>query len=81
MTSEKALLDRAIEAIGLSDFGNGGFRVGLRVLLRSLASSGVPATQSDAMLAAWQRNLETRLRWCQSNRNSSPLGAAVAQAA
>ncbi|MDO7840776.1 sulfotransferase family protein [Sphingomonas immobilis] len=71
MTSEKALLDRAIKATGLSDFGDDGFRVGLRVLLRSLASSGVPATQSDAMLAAWQRNLETRLKLV-DHRNRHP---------
>jgi len=65
-------MDRAVEATGLSDWGGDDeFRVGLRVLLASLAASDLPPAHRDLLEAGWQRQLETRLKLV-DHRNRHP---------
>jgi len=66
MTAELALMQRAAEASGLSDFGDhDDFRVGLRVLLAALDDTELPPEVGDALQAMWLASLETRLRLVQ----------------
>ena len=66
--SAEQLLDDAVAATGLDDFGPGDFRIGLEVLLASLAEDADldPATD-DAVVGLLRRRLTNRLRlerWC-----------------
>ncbi len=66
MTAEHALIERAVDASGLSNFGDhDDFRIGLRVLLDALADAGLSPELEDALRASWVASLETRLRLVQ----------------
>lgn len=60
-TSEE-LLDAAVAATGLDDFGPGDFREGLDVLLQSLADdAGLDPSTDEAVVGVLQRRLANRL--------------------
>ena len=64
MTTATALMQAATTATGgLADFGpDDGFQTSLRIVLADLDTADIPPALRDALLAAWQQRLETRLR-------------------
>jgi hypothetical protein len=76
MTKESALIDRAMDQCGLSDFGdNDEFRPGLRVLLAALDEAALPPDFRDGLEASWIGNLQTRLRLVQLRREQPEIAA------
>lgn len=64
--SDTALMDRAVEACGLSDFGSSeGFRVGLRVLVAAADEAGLTGDVRAVLEAGWIGDLILRLRLVQ----------------
>jgi hypothetical protein len=73
-TTETRLLEQAVAATGLNDFGeHDDFRIGLRVLIGAADDAGVTGEVRDVLEAGWIASLSTRLQMVELRRQQPAI--------